>query len=158
MQTMLLPPTADVDLVRREQETGAELKRGAFVNTVAMLASNFRSVFTILIARLLGPISLGIFSVAWATTDLISKIGIVGLDDAITTFVARANAVGDKQRARALFRTAAVLAVVLSVLVAILSIFALRLLGHRFRAQPEMISALTVILWALPGIALYRIS
>src|SRR2546430_2082404 len=95
----------------RPDETGAELKRGAFLNTIAMLTSNFRAIFILLIARLLGPVPLGIFSVAWATTDLFSKLGIVGLDDAVTTFVARAQAVGDQVRSRALFRLAVVLAV-----------------------------------------------
>ena len=59
----------------------AELKRGAWTNLIALLASNFRGIFTFLVARLLGPAALGIFSVAWATTDLVSKIGIFGLDD-----------------------------------------------------------------------------
>src|SRR5207248_108678 len=55
-------------------KTGLELKRGAFFNTIALLASNLRGVFTFLVARLLGPAALGTFSVAWANTDLVSKI------------------------------------------------------------------------------------
>ena len=151
-------PATGPDFSLRAAETSAELKRGAFLNTLAMITSNFRSIFTILIARLLGPVSLGIFTVAWATTDLVSKIGILGLDDAITTFIARANTVGDQVRARALFRAAAVLAVAQSTLVAAISVFAIRLFGEQLRFEPEMVSALAVILWALPGIALYRIS
>ena len=76
-----------------------------------MLASNFRGIFTFLVARLLGPAALGIFSVAWATTDLVSKIGIFGLDDTIITFIARAEAAGDRARSRALFRLAVFLGV-----------------------------------------------
>src|SRR5207247_9215875 len=81
------PPAADAPA--RVDETGVELKRGAFLNTIAMLASNFRGIFTFLVARLLGPAALGIFSVAWSTTDIISKIGVLGLDNTITTFIAR---------------------------------------------------------------------
>jgi hypothetical protein len=44
-----IPPPA-VDAPARIDETGVELKRGAFVNTIAMLASNFRGVFTFLVA------------------------------------------------------------------------------------------------------------
>ena len=84
-------PSPDVALP--VDETGSELKRGAFFNTIALLASNFRGVFTFLVARLLGPAVLGTFAVAWAMTDLISKIGVFGLDDAITTFIARSQAV-----------------------------------------------------------------
>lgn len=150
------PPRPDRSL--RMAETGTELKRGAVLNTIAMLTSNFRGVFTVLIARLLGPASLGIFSVAWATTDLFSKLGILGLDDAITTFIARAAAVGDQVRCRALFRVAIMLAVGQSTVVAVVSIVTIRLLGQRLPLEPEMVSALAVILCAMPGIALYRIS
>src|ERR1044072_6172385 len=79
-------PTADASA--HVDETGVELKRGAFLNTIAMLASNLRGIFTFLVARLLGPAALGTFSVAWANTDLASKIAVFGLDNAITTFIA----------------------------------------------------------------------
>jgi O-antigen/teichoic acid export membrane protein len=142
----------------RVKTTGTELKRGALLNATAMIASNFRAIFTLLIARLLGPIALGIFSVAWATTDLVSKIGIIGLDDAVTTFVARAEAVGDRWRSRIYFRVANLVAFIQSTIVAILLSFGLRRAGSFFGLDPQMTSALAVIVWALPGIALYRIS
>ena len=72
-----VPPPAS-DAPARVDETGVELKRGAFLNTIAMVASNFRGIFSFLVARLLGPAALGIFSVAWSTTDIISKIGVLG--------------------------------------------------------------------------------
>ncbi len=152
-------PNAIVDLAQTgADDTHRELKRGAWLNTLAMMTSNFRAIFTILIARLLGPVSLGLFSVAWGATDWISKLGVIGLDDGVTTFVARANASGDKFLSRRLLRIAAGLSVTLSFVVATLSILALRFFGSRLRLQPELVSALSVILFALPGIALYRIS
>ena len=150
------PPV--VDAPARVDETGVELKRGAFLNTIAMLASNFRGIFTFLVARLLGPAALGIFSVAWSTTDIISKIGVLGLDNAITTFIARSEAVGDHARSRSLFRVAVVLGILQSVVTAGIVILALRFLNGRLRVQPEMVSALTLVLCAMPGLALYRIS
>jgi O-antigen/teichoic acid export membrane protein len=150
------PPV--VDAPARVDETGVELKRGAFLNTIAMLASNFRGIFTFLVARLLGPAALGIFSVAWSTTDIISKIGVLGLDNAITTFIARSEAVGDRARSRSLFRVAVVLGILQSVITAAIVIVALRFLNGRLRVQPQMVSALTLVLCAMPGLALYRIS
>src|SRR6266567_3900027 len=149
------PPT---DAPARVDQTGVELKRGAFLNTIAMLASNFRGIFTFLVARMLGPAALGIFSVAWSTTDILSKIGVLGLDNAIITFIARSEAVGDHARSRALFRVAVVLGVVQSAGVAVLAIAAIRLFHHRLHLQPGMVSALAVVLCAMPGLALYRIS
>ena len=107
---------------RVPDDTGAELKRGALVNTLAMLASNFRGIFTFLVARLLGPAALGTFSVAWANTDLVSKIAVFGLDNTVTTFIARAQAVGDWARSRTLFRLAVALAVGLSATIALVSV------------------------------------
>src|SRR6266571_4544306 len=123
------PPPADARA--RVDQTGVELKRGAFLNTIAMLASNFRGIFTFLVARLLGPAALGIFSVAWSTTDIISKIGVLGLDNAITTFIARSEAVGDRARSRSLFHVAVVLGVVQSVVTAVIVILALRFFNGR---------------------------
>src|SRR5258705_7929165 len=132
-----IPPPAS-DAPARVDQTGVELKRGAFLNTIAMLASNFRGIFSFLVARLLGPAALGIFSVAWSTTDIISKIGVLGLDNAITTFIARSEAVGNRARSRALFRIAVLLGVVQSIVTAVLAIAAIRLFHDHLNLQPEM--------------------
>ena len=150
------PPV--VDAPGRVDQTGVELKRGAFLNTIAMLASNFRGIFSFLVARLLGPAALGIFSVAWSTTDIISKIGVLGLDNAITTFIARSEAVGNRARSRALFRIAVVLGVAQSIVTAAIVIVALRFFNERLHVQPQVVSALALVLCAMPGLALYRIS
>src|SRR5215475_14147991 len=154
--TLDVPPPA-VDAPAHVDKTGVELKRGAFLNTLAMLASNFRGIFTFLVARLLGPAVLGMFSVAWATTDIISKIGVLGLDNAITTFIARSEAVGDKVRSRSLFRVAVVLGLVQSVVTAVIVIVTLRFFNGRLRVEPQMVSVLSLVVCAMPGLALYRI-
>ncbi len=154
--TAIAPPAMDAPA--RVDEAGVELKRGAFLNTVAMLASNFRGIFTFLVARILGPAALGIFSVAWASTDLISKIGVFGLDNAIMTFIARSQALGDRSRSRALFRLAVGLGLAQSVVTALLVIAGATVFGKRLGVQPQVLSALAVVICALPGVALYRIS
>src|SRR5438034_5079001 len=106
--TLNIPPPA-ADAPARVDETGAELKRGALLNTIATLASNFRGIFTFLVARLLGPAALGTFSVAWANPDLASKIAAFGLDTAITPFIARSQSTGVVVRSRRLLRPAVVL-------------------------------------------------
>src|SRR5437867_10631232 len=152
-----VPPLAS-DAPARVDETGVELKRGAFLNTIAMLASNFRGIFTFLVARMLAPAGLGIFSVAWSTTDIISKIGVLALDNTITTFIARSEAMGDRPRSRALFRAAVVLGVAQSVVTAGIVIVGLRFFNNRLHLETQMVSALALVLCAMPGLALYRIS
>src|SRR5438270_13285641 len=146
------------DAPARVDETGVELKRGAFLNTIAMLASNFRGIFMFLVARMLGPVALGIFSVAWSITDIISKIGVLGLDNTITTFIARSEAVGDRARSRALFRVAVVLGMAQSIITAGIVIVGLRVFNHLLHIQLQMAAALALVLCAMPGLALYRIS
>ncbi len=153
----IAPPAVDAP-ARVRADDHVELKRGAFLNTLAMLASNFRGIFTFLVARLLGAPALGIFSVAWSTTDILSKIGVFGLDNAIITFIARAEALGQRVRSRRLFHIAVVLGLMQSVLTAGVVIVVLRLFNDRLRLQPQLLSALAVVLCAMPGVALYRIS
>ena len=152
--TAELPPS---ELCAGPDRTGSELKRGMFFNTIALLASNFRGVFTFLIARLLGAASLGVFLVAWATTDILSKIGMFGLDNAIIPFIARSEVAGERGRSRALFHLAVFLAVAQSALVASLAILIVRLAGNRFGLDPQMVEVLSVLLCAMPGVNLYRI-
>src|SRR6478672_7468774 len=156
-ETMLRPITPPGGVVH-QLDPGPELKRGAWTNFIAMLASNFRGVFTFLVARLLGPAALGVYSVAWATTDLVSKIGIFGLDDTIITFIARAEARGDRARSRSLFRLVLFLGLLQSTLLAVISIALVRLLGNPFGLDPEMADALSVMFCAMPVIALYRVN
>ena len=129
----------------RMDPTGSELKRGMFFNTIALLASNFRGVFTFLVARLLGAAILGTFLVAWATTDVLSKIGMFGLDNAIIAFIARAEAAGERTRSRALFHLAVSLAVGQSALIAALSIVVVRFAGGRLSLNPQIIAVLSVL-------------
>src|SRR3954447_3438679 len=152
-----IPPRA-ADAPACVDETGVELKRGALLNTIAMLASNFRGVFTFLVARLLGPAALGTFSVAWANTDLVSKIAVFGLDNTIITFLARSEAVGDYARGRILYRTAIILTLGLSCTVAASGVLVLHFFGARFAYPHEMLAALAFVLCALPGLSLYRVS
>src|SRR4051794_29013591 len=123
-----------------------------------MMASNLRGVFTFLVARLLGPAALGTFSVAWANTDLVSKIAVFGLDNTIITFLARSEAVGDYGRGRNLYRTAIILTLGLSCTVAASGVLVLHFFGARFAYPHEMLAALAFVLCALPGLSLYRVS
>src|SRR2546430_16289941 len=74
--TLGVPPPA-TDAPTRVDQTGVELKRGDFLNTIAMWASNFRGVFTFLVARLLGPAFFFLISVAPPNTYTFPKPGVL---------------------------------------------------------------------------------
>jgi O-antigen/teichoic acid export membrane protein len=156
----ILPPAEVVSVAARidgARDHGRELKRGMFFNTIALLASNFRGVFTFLIARILGAAALGVFLVAWATTDVLSKIAMFGLDNTIIAFIARSEAGGEHARSRGLFHLVVVLALAQSAIVAAISILAVRFAGDQLNLNAQMVSVLSVLLCALPGVILYRV-
>src|SRR4051812_6148064 len=88
------------DSERHGVHHGAALARGTFFNTLALLASNLKGIFALLVARLLGSQVLGTYSVAWATIDIISKISTFGFETSATTFVARCEAANDTAGSR----------------------------------------------------------
>ena len=137
---------------------GADVARGAATNALALLAANFRGVFTFLIARLLGGAALGSFSLAFATTDLLSKLGTFGLDTATVPLVAQRQARGDTGSSRRILRIAVVFGLLASLATAAAGIGLSRLLGPWLGQPAPLTQATALMLLALPGIALYRIS
>lgn len=137
---------------------GTELARGALVNIVALVAANLRGIFTFLIARLLGSTTLGTFGIAWSTTDLLSKVGTFGMDTSTIALVSARQAVGDAAGTRALLRRAVLFGLLFSALAAVAGIVAYQTIGRAVDQRPELVRSTSLMLLALPGIALYRIS
>ncbi len=146
------------DAVAPEPHVGTELARGALVNVVTLIAANLRGIFTFLIARLLGGGTLGTFGIAWSTTDLLSKFGTFGMDTSTTALVARRHAEDDLGGARALLRRAVTFGLFFSVLAALGGILAFQTIGAQLGQSPELVRSTSLMLLALPGIALYRLS
>ena len=138
-------------------DDGHHLARGAAANALVLLASNFRGVFIFLIARLLGEAALGRFGLAFATTELLSKAGMLGFDNSIIPFMAHRVASGDADGARRVFRRAAAVATVASSLVALVAIPVVVWLAAT-RGLDAFSRGAAVMLLALPGIAVARIA
>ncbi|MFN2509547.1 MAG: oligosaccharide flippase family protein [Chthoniobacterales bacterium] len=141
-----------------EPHSGTELARGAIINVVALLAANLRGIFTFLIARLLGNTALGTFGLAWSATDLLSKIGTFGMDTSTIALVAARQAKGDTRGSHLLLGRAVSCGLLFSVVAALLGIFAFQSIGQQFGQSPDLVRSTSLMLLALPGIALYRIS
>lgn len=137
---------------------GTALARGVITNVLAILAASFRAVFMLLIARLLGREALGTFALAWAISEILSKIGLFGLEEGVLALVAKKDAVGDRAGCRFLFKRALTWGLLFNVVVAALGFVAVGALGARIGHDPALVTATSYILLALPGIAAYRIS
>lgn len=133
------------------------MARGAAANALVLLASNFRSVFILLIARLLGEAALGRFGLAFATMELLSKAGMLGFDNSIIPFLAPRVKAGDLSGARRLFLRMAAIAGVASTLLAALSVPVIAWLAAT-RGLDAFTHGGTIMLLALPGIAIARIA
>jgi O-antigen/teichoic acid export membrane protein len=138
-------------------DDGHHLARGAAANALVLLAANFRAVFVFLIARLLGEAALGRFGLAFATTELLSKAGMLGLDNSIIPFLAPRAAAGDTVAAVGLFHRAIRIAAVASSLLALGAVPVIVWLARR-HGFDAFADGGAVMLLALPGIALARIS
>lgn len=151
-------PVNGLDSEPHHLRHGAALARGTFFNTVALLASNLKGIFALLIARLLGSQVLGTYSVAWAAIDIISKITTFGFETSATTYVARCEAAHDTAGSRRIMQTALTIGIGLSVVIAAAGFVFGAAIGALTGQPPELVRMTAVLLLALPGVALYRIS
>jgi stage V sporulation protein B len=137
---------------------GAVLARGAFFNALAFFASNLRGIFTFLVARLLGSIALGTFGLAWSVTDLVSKLGTAGLDTGAIAAVAEYEHAGDAAGSRRMFRAALTVSLSTACVLMVAAVIVATALPSWNVASPDLLRATAVMLLALPGIVLYRVS
>jgi stage V sporulation protein B len=110
------------------------------------------------VARLLGGAVLGTFGLAWATLDLISKFATLGLDTSATAFVARAEAAGDRAASRRIRNGSLAISMTAAVLLAVFGFWFVGRVGPRFGQREELARATAVMMLAMPGLALYRVS
>lgn len=137
---------------------GTTLAKGALVSALALLASNLRGIFTLLIARLLGDIALGTFGVAWAVMDLASKFGTLGLDYRLTALVASSEATGNRAGSRRLLERATRISTAAALATAFVGLV-LALAAERLWSVPRPLAWATAVLFlALPGVVVYRVS
>jgi O-antigen/teichoic acid export membrane protein len=64
-----------------------DIRRGARVNFVGIAARSLRGVYLVLVARLFGSEVLGLFLLGWNAVDVLSKIGLLGLDRGLVRFL-----------------------------------------------------------------------
>jgi O-antigen/teichoic acid export membrane protein len=146
-----------VDHGDRSAADRQHLARGAITNLIVLVTANLRGVFTFLVARLLGEAALGRFGLAWAATELLSKVGMLGLDSGIVPVVATRAGVGDTAGARAILRRAIALVVIASTVVALAAWLASDWLVE-VRGLDALAGGGALMMFALPGIAAARVA
>jgi O-antigen/teichoic acid export membrane protein len=138
--------------------SGAELALGTVATATALAVSAIGALFPFLVARLLGQAALGAYALAWSTADLLSKVGVFGLDQTTVALAARRRALGDVAGLRRLHADALRIGLLSSLALALVATAVVGFAGPRLGQPPEIVRAQQLMLVALPGVALYRIS
>lgn len=136
---------------------GRTLTRGIAANAATLAAMSVRGVMSIAVARVLGGDTLGAFLLAFAWMDVLSTVGVFGLDHAALTFIARARGFGRGWAAEPILDAALRAALAISVVPMVAVLVAVR------AGWPPSVNvgglglALTVMAPTIPALALGRV-
>ena len=148
-----MSPSTNVG-VRRDWR---DIKRGARLNFLGILARSPRALYLILVARLFGSEMLGLYLLGWAVVDVCSKFGIFGLDRGLLRFLpSRADAARRPERAR-LVRTALLMGLVTSSMTAAGLYLLAPIFGEILLNQPAVVSGLRILSLAVVPLTLSSI-
>jgi len=73
-----------------------DVVRGALTNFAGVLVRSLTVLFYVYLARVYGPAVTGAFVVCQASLDIMSKLGLLGLDRGVLTVAARHHAAGNE--------------------------------------------------------------
>jgi O-antigen/teichoic acid export membrane protein len=141
----------------RSLRSGADLLLGTLATSAATAVAALGALFPFFVARLLGREALGTYAVAWGTADILSKFGILGLEQTTVSLAAAHRARGDVAGVRRLLQDALRIGLGLTLAVCVVATAFIGWLGPRLMQPPDLVRAMQIMLLALPGVALYRI-
>ncbi len=127
-----------------------DIVRGALVNFIGVVARSLNFAFYIFLGRLYGAEATGLYLLSWASVDVASKLGILGLDRAILSVVARHHSEKDEDAVyRAIGQALCIGALATVIIVATMELVAAPIALH-FYDKPELVLPLRVMAWGMP--------
>jgi len=137
-----------------------DIARGAFTNFLGVLARSLNFAFYIFLGRMYGAKVTGIFILSLATVDVLSKLGILGLDRGILTIGAKKHQENDEAGFYRSVSQALIIGCTATLLmVTIINVLA-EIIAHRFYQQNELITPLRTMsvgmfFWMVSAILLF---
>ena len=126
---------------------------GAWVNFLGIVGKALAPIFFVLIARLYGPATLGVFYVAYVIIQIAVNLTVSGFNDGVLMFSSRY--IEDKHKQDRLYQVFAngfLITFIISILLILFTYFGgARLVLSRY-PQPELLDALQKMVWAIPFI------
>lgn len=141
----------------------AELKRfaeGAGITFVGkILGGGMQYLYIIVVARILGGESFGLFSLGLTIISLAGIIGLLGLDNGVIKYVASYRAAGDKQRVKGAIVKSLQCSFIASVFIGIVLFLTAEAVSVKIFNKPELenifkLMSLSLPFWSLMVIAL----
>lgn len=137
-----------------------DVVRGALTNFAGVLARSLTVLFYVYLARAFGPVVTGAFVVCQASLDIVSKLGLLGLDRGVLTIAARHHASGDEAiLQRTIAQGIAIAATASLALVVALEAILAPAAGGLFHrpdlVQPLRIMAPGVFFWSLSAVLIH---
>jgi O-antigen/teichoic acid export membrane protein len=137
------------DTEGRRKDT-RDIVKGALVNLAGTLARSLNLILVFILGRLYGPEGVGLFLLARATVDIVSNLGILGMNHAVLTLAARRHAEGDADGMYRIVGQAVVTGLAVSFGVTVgLTLLAPWLTNTLFN-KPELLQPLRIMTWVLP--------
>jgi O-antigen/teichoic acid export membrane protein len=144
------------DTQTRQRDT-RDIVWGAIVNLTGAAIRSLRLVLLFILGHLYGAEGLGLFLLAYATLDMLNKLVVMGLDQAVLTYAARRYAVADTDGMYETIGQALWMSLAAALIVATAMSLLAPWLSDAFFQKPEMEFALRMLAWTLPFWALSAI-
>ncbi|GEQ99001.1 hypothetical protein JCM17844_26380 [Iodidimonas gelatinilytica] len=145
-------------VARQSDEHLSEVLSGAAITFGVKIAGvGLMFLFNVLAARLLGVADTGLFFLALTVLQVGATVALWGLDSATLRYVAGFAANGRWNDVRAVLSRAVILALSISVLLAVLVFFSAPFLAIRIFHEPALEVSLRIVAIALPVLAILPI-
>ncbi len=133
------------------QDTDRAIARGAGVNVLGTIGKALLPVFFVLIGRLYGAESLGIFYMAYVFLEIVASLTVSGINDGVLMFASRVVDAPDKEEELYnVFANGFVITLVISTLLIVLSQLGGPALIDKYYDNDDLLPALQLMVLSLP--------
>jgi O-antigen/teichoic acid export membrane protein len=129
-----------------------KLAKGVLVNILGMLAKSSRPIFLVIFSRMLGAEKFGLYMLAFATQEIVSKLAALGLDQGVTRLVGRLRAQGRDQDVRAVVQKSLMVGIMTSAVVALVLGLSAGRLSQLLLGTDRLVSPLRNFCWGMPAL------
>ncbi len=142
-----LPKAEPEEAIQKDTE---EVIRGSGVNFLGKLGRVSKSLYHILVARLVGAEVFGLYTLGWSLIELVGRFGLFGLDRGVVRFVSQRHGDWDARAAHRTIGQALALGLVASLSVTALAWAAAPWAATTVFHKPELSSILRVLALTIP--------